>query len=604
MQPSSGFALPLSTQGQRWSGFYRSEQKKKGNRYDAKCKYCLIELTGKPEKLHQHVLRCSNWPASEKTAYLQKIADENPTSQDCEDTYQSPTQGTILDWYSRPLSQNQSEKLHQKLLKAIVYGNIPFCIVENPYLQSYLRELNPSYNPPSRDMIKGRLLTQMFSDHIQKKLNKLPTLTDLTISLDGWTDNARNSIYGFMALKEHQEFVLDILDLSAHHHTSDFLKNKVKDVLSNNGIKMSSTIAVITDNASNMDKMRRLLNEEYSNIIPIRCCLHVFNLIVKDIVSFYSTASVCKKNQKLVNFFNSSHIWRRELQNWQKNQGINHSLATFCETRWYSLAKVCMEVSTYEQGFQHCLSLSEASHSKYSEIENAVVKNLIRDKYHFATNDTLMKVIKPVVDAIGRLESNDSILADVFKELIHIHQQISQLEVPINGFQAHALFDKFAGNAPLLRHLATKVFAIVPHGAGCERLFSSLGLIKSKVRNKLTPDNLSIIGQLRSELKKKVSTEVTKQNKIVPELSTDDDRGVDIFFDEAEENEQLEDLNEELEEIFEQDEVFFLEEFFDFAMYEKDQELFEDLVQFNVEQDDQLLEEKDWSIDDILLGNK
>jgi hypothetical protein len=158
------------------------------------------------------------------------------------------------------LTQTQSEKLYQKFLKAIIYGNNPFYIVENPYLQEFLCELNPSYLLPSRDMIKGRLLTKMFSDHLQEKLNTLPSLIDLTISLDGWTDNSGNSIYGFMALKENQEIVLDILDLSAHRHTSDFLRDKVKEILFLNGIQISSTIAVVTDNASNMDRMRRLLH--------------------------------------------------------------------------------------------------------------------------------------------------------------------------------------------------------------------------------------------------------------------------------------------------------------------------------------------------------
>ncbi|CAG8838407.1 20383_t:CDS:1, partial [Gigaspora margarita] len=50
-----GFALPLSTQGQCWSGFYRSELKKGENRYTAKCKFCLAEFSSKPEKLHLHI---------------------------------------------------------------------------------------------------------------------------------------------------------------------------------------------------------------------------------------------------------------------------------------------------------------------------------------------------------------------------------------------------------------------------------------------------------------------------------------------------------------------------------------------------------------------
>ncbi|CAG8794479.1 13998_t:CDS:2, partial [Cetraspora pellucida] len=159
----------------------------------------------------------------------------------------------------------------------------------NLYLQDFLYDLNPSYRLPSQDTVKENLLTKMFFGHIEKKLNSLSNLIDFTISLDGWTDNSGNSIYGFMALKE----------------------NKVKEVLLVNGIQITSAIACITDNPSNMNKIKQVLHEEYPNIISIRCCIHVFNLIVKDIVSFSDTVTVCKKTQKLVNFFNASHIWHQ-----------------------------------------------------------------------------------------------------------------------------------------------------------------------------------------------------------------------------------------------------------------------------------------------------
>ncbi|CAG8720486.1 10884_t:CDS:2 [Cetraspora pellucida] len=239
----------------------------------------------------------------------------------------------------------------------------------------------------------------------------MSTFTDATICLDGWTDASGNSIYRFMILKEHQKHIIDI---------------------------MSSSIACVTDNLSIMVLMKNLLKEQYLNIVPIRCCLHAFNLIVKDIAGFTGTVSVCKNNQKLVNFFTASHIWLRVLKNWQKEEGISHFLTTFCKTQWYSLAKVCLGVSTFERGFQHCLKLSETNKTKYPKIKDEI-KSIVNDRYHFASNDTLVKVIKPVIDAIGRLESREATLADVFKELIYIHLEISRLDIPIIGFKTHAL---------------------------------------------------------------------------------------------------------------------------------------------------------------------
>ncbi|CAG8682828.1 4409_t:CDS:2, partial [Cetraspora pellucida] len=116
---------------------------------------------------------CNDWPASEKAVYLQKINEE----------ILAPRKRTRDDEDDAPIEQD-SESTNQ-LSAHPRQSTIRDCFIENPYLQDYLCDLNPSYNPPSRDIVKGRLLTEMFSDHIQKKLNTLPTLKDLTISLDG-----------------------------------------------------------------------------------------------------------------------------------------------------------------------------------------------------------------------------------------------------------------------------------------------------------------------------------------------------------------------------------------------------------------------------------
>ncbi|CAG8661079.1 16171_t:CDS:2 [Cetraspora pellucida] len=486
MSIPAGFALPLLTQSQRWYSFYRSEIKGAGNRYTAKCKYCLRELSGKPERLHRRVLQCSDYPVAEKTIYLQKITEESLPSRKC-----------IYD-NEDSISIEQTD-----------HSNMQHLSISQPHQKTIV------------------------DCHFQEKLNTLSILIDYTISLDGWTDNSGNSIYCFMALKECQETVLDILDLSAYRYKGDFLKNKVKEVLTLNGIQISSAIAC-------------------------------------DIVGFFSIVSVCKKNQKLVNFFNASHIWHREMQNWQKQQGL-------------------YGVSAYEKGFRHCLLLSKTERPKYPEIENATVKNIIRDRYHFANNEALTKVIKPIVDAIGRLESSDSSLADVFKELIYIYQHISQLEIPINGLKDHALatinkrakeFDSDIYFVAFFLFPAYKKIATLKKMSGENIIHASM---ESKERNKLTPDSLSMIGQLRHELKKDIPIKNKKQNRAVPNLLSPNNSH----------------LSEELEEvIMEQNNMSVMEEFFDFTVVETNQDTLDD-DSFSIEPNRQPIEDE-WSIDKIL----
>src|SRR5260363_264761 len=143
------------------------------------------------------------------------------------------------------------------------------------------------------------------------------------------------------------------------------------------------------------------------------------------------------------------------------------------------------------------------------------------------------------------------------------------------------LFQNLHANFGLIllevRCFAIKVLSIVPHSAACERLFSSIGIVKSKERNRLTPDSLSMLEQLKHELKKAI---IKKQDKPVSESSNNNNNNNSSnSFDEndkegEEENELIEELNEELEEVtVVQDEISVMEEFFNLTMLENNQVL-------------------------------
>ncbi|KAL6560361.1 hypothetical protein OROGR_003920 [Orobanche gracilis] len=52
----------------------------------------------------------------------------------------------------------------------------------------------------------------------------------------------------------------------------------------------------------------------------------------------------------------------------------------------------------------------------------------------------------------------------------------------------------------MLRTFARKVFSIVPHGGPCERIFSTLGLIKTKPRKRQEVSSLNMIAQIKCDL--------------------------------------------------------------------------------------------------------
>ncbi|CAG8770080.1 12601_t:CDS:2, partial [Dentiscutata heterogama] len=74
----------------------------------------------------------------------------------------------------------------------------------------FLNEAVPSYQLPSGDILQKCILTKI------------------------WTNMSGNSIYRFMILKENQEYIVDIVDLSANRHIASFIISQTKEILARN----------------------------------------------------------------------------------------------------------------------------------------------------------------------------------------------------------------------------------------------------------------------------------------------------------------------------------------------------------------------------------
>jgi len=131
---------------------------------------------------------------------------------------------------------------------------------------------------------------------------------------------------------------------------------------------------------------------------------------------------------------------------------------------------------------------------------------------------------------------------------------------------------------PTVQKFALKIFSIVPHGAAVERLFSTLSLCKSKIRNRLSVQMLKNMALLRAELKKDMIKPTVVSRLSIFTSQNDPQCNLDeIMNDEDEINEidreQLEDeieewvagMGEDLRDMENEEDI--LNEFFDFDLY-------------------------------------
>jgi len=101
--------------------------------------------------------------------------------------------------------------------------------------------------------------------------------------LDGWTTPLGQSLCVFIIITTGgKEYIHSLINLSKESHTGEILAQKINEVLQNIGTDKFG--AIVSDHASNMVLAKKLINEKYPYIIPIRCIAYHINLITTDIM--------------------------------------------------------------------------------------------------------------------------------------------------------------------------------------------------------------------------------------------------------------------------------------------------------------------------------
>ena len=129
-----------------------------------------------------------------------------------------------------------------------------------------------------------------------------------------------------------KEYIHSLKDFSLHSHTAAFISEEILKVIDNVGAEKFSS--VVSDNASTMVKAKRLVNEKYSHIIPVRCITHHINLLTNDIMKHNFSRITISKSMKIVKFFHQSYKAGALLfEDIKKNLISGSGLKEYCKTR-------------------------------------------------------------------------------------------------------------------------------------------------------------------------------------------------------------------------------------------------------------------------------
>ena len=166
-----------------------------------------------------------------------------------------------------------------QLGRYIFATNSSFRSVEHTDFRKLSKLLNPSYTPPNRHEIGGKILDAVYEEEIEAAKSKLSGQT-VSLDLDGWS-NIHNEpvICASIVTEDNDSYLVKTIDTSGHKHDTKYLTELVTSLISEVTRKFDVTIrSLVTDNAANMVAMRKELKKELG-IITIGCAAHIANLL-------------------------------------------------------------------------------------------------------------------------------------------------------------------------------------------------------------------------------------------------------------------------------------------------------------------------------------
>ncbi|PKY35748.1 hypothetical protein RhiirB3_457051 [Rhizophagus irregularis] len=280
------------------------------------------------------------------------------------------------------------------------------------------------------------------------------------------------------------------------------MQSFIEKVIVDIGIDQIS--AVVSDNASNVKKVREIIQDKFPTIKNVRCITHCINLIACDIVK----EEFGDRNSKLTQLIKKKRI-------------VGGGLKLYCKIRWTTASESVNSVINLEQ------ILMEIVANNGNLLTNDSIARIIQSQNFFLDLQILAFVLEPLRKVVLALEVKSATLADCFLSLAKLAAVLNKLPKLFNShFHSHCVkiinerFNEFdddkyityeedpfdldlsiAKQSPLnwwkliatdpkpelLPKVTCHLLSICPNSATCERGFSTLGwLFERRLNLKLT----------------------------------------------------------------------------------------------------------------------
>jgi hypothetical protein len=305
------------------------------------------------------------------------------------------------------------------------YANgIPFSVIESKYLKeafSAVAKCGPGYKLPSRAAVSDKLLNEAVVD-VDKKLAEFKvqmSVTGATLISDGWTNVQNRPIINYLAVTPDGAMFIDGNDTSGEHKDAKFIAAEIRRNIESLGAE--NIVQVVTDSAGNCTAARKLLREEYPNIVFSPCTAHCLDLLLEDIGKLSWAAPLISKGHAVVKFITNHQA---SLAQFRKRSTLE--LLKPGETRFGSFflmlqrllqAKDALQETVMNRDFKQWMTTIKKT---ASQEEGRNVVDTVVDERFWKSSEELTCLCEPIISLLRLVDGIAPCVGKVYWNMFQI----------------------------------------------------------------------------------------------------------------------------------------------------------------------------------------
>lgn len=321
------------------------------------------------------------------------------------------------------------------LARAVYATGVPFSLFEHPLWEELFHKLRPAYKLPTRKVLSTTLLEKEFllvKEQIEKNIE---SSVNLNLALDGWSNIRNEGILNFIVYTPNPYFY-SFVETKRNRHTSEYLLSEIVQIIEKLGPE--KFLVLISDNASNMLKCGRLLNEKYPHIIWIGCMAHTLHLIINDILKCDTANKLFNCCVEIIKTIRNSQLLTAEFKQLNIEKNIQSSLHLPVKTRWGSYLE-CLNSLVITKTILQTMAINEDAIKTFKNH-----KQTLLDDQFWSNLENFRSLLKPVVNWITYLEGDYNTIHVVHSAFLEIEKILEQfLPLTLSTTEADLIKQKF-----------------------------------------------------------------------------------------------------------------------------------------------------------------